>query len=144
MEKHEKSKKGLLTKVILCCLIVLIISPYLLMLVTPMRRPESMSTNYVLRLTPIGMDMEEVIKIVENHRNWSIAWISYERGFPHPRIVSAGTYIVGDKSMRVNMRSFWPANMPLVGLFMEMIVSIFFGFDEDGKLTDVYVWKSSQ
>ena len=107
-----------------------------------------MATNYVLRLTPIGMDMDEVIRIVRNHRNWDIAWTSHESGFSHPQlryitdVRNEGLHIIGDKSIRVDAGRFWPADIPIMGLFMETMASIFWGFDEDGKLIEVYVWRS--
>ena len=83
MEKTKGSNKRILL-IIICCALVLVMVRIIPMIVNPMRRPESMATNYVLRLTPIGMDMEEVISILENHINWRIRWISYERGFSRP------------------------------------------------------------
>ena len=149
--KTLKKIKKLLLWTLLICIIALVLSPYFLMLVNPMRRPESMATNYILRLTPLGTDMEEVISIVENHRSWNIAWIRHDRGFPHPQPHTITPrpeerpFIVGDKSIRVDAGRFWPADIqPIMGLFMETIVSIFWGFDENGRLTEVYVWKSWQ
>ena len=142
----ENMKKRVI-RCAICFMLLLPLLPYILMLVNPMRRPEPMVTNYVLRLTPIGTDMEEVIRLVENHRNWNVAWISYDRGFSHPRPHDVTPppeerpFIVGDKSMKVDMRRIWPTNTPVMGYFMEMIVSIFWAFDEDGKLIDVYVWR---
>jgi len=154
MADNKKNNKQRLKKIILYCLLVclfsLVMLPFLLMIINPMRRPESMITNYVLRRTPIGMDMEEVIILLENHRNWDIRWINYERGFPHPRPHTLvprpdeRPFIVGDKSIRVDAGRFWPADTPIIGFFMETIVSIFWGFDEDGRLIEVYVWKSSR
>ena len=147
-----KNIKKRLLKIIICCALccvpVLLVLPYILMLVNPMRRPEPMVTSYVLRLTPIGTDMEEVIRTVENHRNWRVWWINYDRGFSHPRPHTITPYpeeypfVVGDKSMRVEVGRVWPTNTPVLGYFMEMIVSIFWAFDEDGRLIEVYVWRS--
>jgi len=141
-------------KLLLCAalffILALIVLPFILMLVNPMRRPEAMAKNYVLRLTPLGMDIEEVVGIVENHRNWRITQVSYEWGFPHPRphtlipIPEEWPYVVGDMSIRVDMDRFWPTNVPIVGFLMETIVTIFWGFDANGVLTDVYVWSSSR
>ena len=105
-----------------------------------------MATDYVLRLTPIGMDMEEVISIVENHRNWSIRSINYEWGFSHP--LHASGSIVGEKSITAwghpAGSGYWPAPIPvpIYGWFFRTVVSIFWGFDEDGKLIEIYVRQS--
>jgi len=134
-----------------CCVFVWFIIVIIVLIINPMRRPLFMAENYILRIVPIGTDMDEAIEILENHRNWNIAWIS-DRGFRHPRphdirpMIHSSEWpvIVGDKSIRVDVGRHWPAHFFGPGLLMEAIVSIFFGFDEDGKLTDVYVWKSAQ
>jgi len=152
MEKTKKPKRRWL-KVIICCVLVLSIARIIPMIVNPMRRPESMATNYVLRLTPLGTDIEDVVEIVSNHRNWSFRGVNYDRGFSHPRphtlvpMPEEWPFIVGDKSVAVwghplSSAGYWPAYMPFSGWFFSTAVSIFWGFDEDGKLIEVYVWQS--
>jgi len=112
----------------------------------PMRRSTRAATNYVLSLTPIGTHIDDAVSIVENHRDWSIWWINYERGFPHPSFHTIvprpdeRPFIVGDMSMRVEVGRFRPANILIMGLLMETVVSVFYGFDAGGYLTEVYVW----
>lgn len=148
MDKPVRRNKKLSKQVILtiiCCVLAITLLQLILLLVNPMRRSESLATNYILRLTPIGTDMDEVIRIIENHRNWNIARINREQGFAHPRqgglSIEQGRTIVGEKSIRVDMRRY----IPFVFFpFMETNVSMFWAFDEDGKLIEVYVWKSSR
>jgi len=143
--KQPKKIKEVVLNALFVSLFVLIVLPYILMLINPMRRPQSMATHYVLRLTPIGMSMEEVIRIVENHRNWDVWWISRERGFPRP---PGSSNIMGEKSIAVwagpSGTSFWPSTSPFpaFGWFFRTSVSIFWGFDEDGKLIYVFVRQS--
>jgi len=122
-------------------------------IINPMRRPAARATEYVLRLTPIGTDMDEVIKSVENHRNWHMhpGGINRDRGFRHPRPESTTIpredwpVRVGYKSIRVEKGTYWPATfLAPWGILMETVVATFYAFDEDGKLTEVYVWKTSR
>jgi len=132
-------------------LIVWIIFTIIITLVDPIRRSEESVTSHILRLTPIGTHIEDVIETLQNYRNWDRHWhisrVSYELGFPHPRphtiipIPEDSFFVVGEKSIIGDTR-YWPAHLLPPGLFMEAIVSIFWGFDEDGKLIEVYVWKS--
>jgi len=117
----------------------------ILMLRNPIRRPTPMLTNYVLRLTPIGMHIDDVISIVGNHREWRIWWVSRENGFVHPhpqeiRPLSEGwPVIVGEQSIRVQAGRY-----RFNGLLLQTTVSIFWAFDEEGMLTEIYIWKSSR
>ena len=108
-----------------------------------MRRPNPMPTNYVLSLTPLGTHIDDVISIVENHKDWNISMINRERGFVHPtphdiRPLSEGwPIIIGDKSIIVD------AGYYRVGLLSRTVVSIHYGFDTDGYLVEVFVWRST-
>jgi len=116
------------------------------MIPNPMRRPHGMATNYILRLTPIGMDINEVLYIIEGHRNWHIGTPNFERGFLRPPDVSSSR--VGEKSITARGHplgsGYWPAPIPVPiwPWFFRTIVSIYWGFDADGKLIEVYVHQS--
>ena len=139
--------------VIFALIALIVLIPYILMIFNPMRRPHEMATNYVLRLTPIGMDMEEAINVLEGHRNWNIN-INYDRGFAHPRPSidrphpRGGFYIVGEKSISAwahpSGSGYWPGaiSTPIYGWFFRTTVSVFWGFDENEKLIEVYVRQS--
>ena len=58
------------------------------------------------------------------------------------RALMASSNIVGDKSIAVWAGDYWPASLPLVGVFFRTSVSIFWGFDEDGKLIEIYARQS--
>jgi len=138
-ETEEVNKISQKRKIIICCVLAFVMFRIIPILANPMRRPETMSTNYVLNLTPIGTDMEDVIDILEGHRNWHINSPNFERGFRHPLDDS----IVGEKSITARGHpsgsGFWPAYMPIYGWLLRTTVSIFWGFDEDGKLIEVFV-----
>ena len=128
-------------------LIILLFWPLIPMVFNPMRRPQSLIRRHVLMLTPIGMSMENVLMVIENNDQWGNPSVNYETGFPHPRHnvpgwpVSplTGISIVGDQSIRVFVEPYRPSNVPILGLFAETRVTIFWGFDENGNLIEVYV-----
>ena len=161
MKKIKLSNRlGLLT-VIFPVIMAIVIPLAILMVVNPMRGPQFMINIYVLRLTPLGTHIDDVVEIVENNDRWRIRNISYEWGFRHPRpdrvrgwpndpVLPPGwilsewnNVIVGDKYIRVDSGPYWPAivPVPVIGFFMTTSSSIFWGFDEDGKLIAVYVWQ---
>jgi len=135
-----------ISMVVLVLIMFIILAPYILMIHNPMRRPPEMARNYVLRLTPIGMDIEEVIEILDGHRNWHVNSLNFSRGFPYP--TSTSDNFIGVKSIFAwgypSGAEYWPAPiiMPIYGWFFRTSVSIFWGFDEDGKLIDVFVRQS--
>lgn len=108
------------------------------MIYSPMRRPESMVRNHILRHTQIGMSMEEVIEIIENRGNWGNPIINRSNGFLHPTLFVDGPdgsrtrAIIGEQSIQSRHRYSIP-------LFPDRSIRVFWGFDESGKLIEVYV-----
>jgi len=109
-----------------------------------LRRPQPMVTTYILNLTPIGMHIDDV---VESREDWRVHYISYDGGFPHPRLhgenhgwptTRSGHPIIGEQSIRVHAGIYraW------YKLFFNTFVDVLWGFDEDGKLIEIFVWKS--
>ena len=149
MKMFKKFRKYILLVIISFAGIV-IISPLVLMVSNPMHRPEPMIRDYVLRLTPKGMSMEDAIAVIENNDACGPPSISYNSGFAHPMHNAPGWPVspltgvsiveIGDKSIRVVDGPFRPSSIPIMGLILQTRVSIFWGFDEDGKLIEVYVW----
>ena len=112
------------------------------MIYNPVRRPRFMVRNHVLRLTPMGTHIDDAAAIIEGIGGWRMARVNYERGFLLPAPSDPFGDAVGYMSIRVWARPYWPGNLPIIGLLAQTSTSIFWGFDADGKLTDVYVWKS--
>jgi len=89
------------------------------------------------------MDMEEVIKIIENNERWGDPEIRKDVGFIHPDPAGSagsrwdyggrvGPLFVGEQSIRIRHRYSIP-------LFLDRIVRILWGFDENGNLIEVYI-----
>jgi arginine deiminase len=61
---------------------VLIISGVIVLhLSNPLRRSETRIREDILKITPIGTSMDEVIEIIQNNEKWELFNISYERGY---------------------------------------------------------------
>lgn len=130
-------RKTMIYTLIVLSVIVLIVA--IIMLLNPLRRSQEHIKNDILKLTPMGTSMEDVIKIIESKRQWEIDYISYEHGYrrpgtpEHSDIALGRETIVGEKSIRV-----------FVGEYRNIFitsVTVFFGFDKNSKLIEIYVWK---
>ncbi|MCL2109102.1 MAG: hypothetical protein FWH20_07140 [Oscillospiraceae bacterium] len=132
MQKSRKSKRiMIISTIILICIIVINI-------INPVRMPNWFIRTYMLILTPIGTDMDRVIKIAEGHLLWKVNSI-YERGYTHRNgrpdrgTTSKEENIIGVKSIEVYIGKYH--------MFFRRDVSVFYAFDEEGKLIDVAVLK---
>ena len=126
--------------VILATVMVVVV----LVLLDPLRSSPQRIRAAMLKHTPIGMSMEEVIGVIENNDTWEID-ATRENGYimrgrrPYPdidfRFVNGNT-IIGVKSMRVYIGSY--------NFFFfagRTTVYAYYGFDEDSKLVDIAVGK---
>ncbi len=130
-------RKTMIYTLIVLSVIVLIVA--IILLLNPLRRSQEQIKNDILKLTPMGTSMEDVIKIIESKKQWEIDYISHEHGYRRPGtpeysdIALGRETIVGEKSIRV-----------LVGEYRNIFitsVTVFFGFDKNSKLIEIYVWK---
>jgi len=111
------------------------------MIYNPMRRPAPMIRNHILRHTPLGMNIEEVIEIINNNDRWGTPSINRNSGFRHTNPSGSrwdydgrvGPLIIGEQSIQAR-----PARYNVI-LWHERNARIFWGFDEDGNLIEVYV-----
>jgi len=140
MKKRRKLKV-----ILLSTLTIIMLATVMPMLTTPIRRPTNMVRRYILRITPIGTNINDVITIIENRGDWGTHSVDLERGFipgsgarpplePDLRIT-----VIGDMSIRVRIGGYraWYKM-----LFLSVTdIGVFWGFDEDGNLIDVHVRK---
>jgi len=113
------------------------------MIYNPMRRPASMIRNHILRHTPIGMCIEDVIEVIENNERWGAPTVNRRSGFRHPRrIVPEGpggaltAATIGEQSIQTRPEAY------NVILYHIRVTRIFWGFDENGQLIEVFVSSS--
>jgi hypothetical protein len=91
----------------------------------------------VLKTTPIGMSMEDVVWRANSNR-LGIHHIDNEFGYALSGRASWSFFpdevVVGEKSVRGFFRDSSNPEFPVSG------IQIFWGFDENSKLIDVYIW----
>ena len=106
----------------------------------PLQRPDFLVRQYVLKRTPIGMSMEDVVEVIEGQEEWVLRNINYDGGYlsPNTRLpaepTTSGEYSIGEKSIRA-----------LVGEYQYLLVTsvtVFWGFDENSELIEVEIWKT--
>jgi len=134
----------ILSFVIIIALVVSIVG--MIWLSNPLRMPQPMVTNYILRLTPIGIHIDDVIEVIEGREDWRVHYIDQRSGFVHPRLrgedhgwpTDRNRPIIGNQSIRANVGAY----QAWYKMFFVTHVDVFWGFDEDGYLIEIYVWKS--
>ena len=108
----------------------------------PLRRSTDEIREDILELTPIGMSMDEVIKVMESNKEWDIYYVNERSGYvmnadrpgePSPSDIEEGR-VIGVKSARALIGTY--QNIPHMAY-----VSVFWAFDEDSKLIDIAVRK---
>ncbi|MCL2578168.1 MAG: hypothetical protein FWE27_09000 [Defluviitaleaceae bacterium] len=97
----------------------------------PLRHSDVRIRENILKLTPIGSTIEDVIQVIESNEAWEwngrIADIGYQTH-------SNTTALTGAQSIRVTLGTYSNG-------FIVYVVS-FWGFDEEGILLDVRIWKA--
>ena len=130
--------------IFLAIIIGVIILITLVMPLHPFFRSPRRIMNDTLRLTPMGMHIDDVASIVQsqtiirNVEEMRNPIIRYDRGYVSPNSMVPGwpvteigiSSIVGHKSIQVAYST-----------HLGMSIGIYWGFDEDGKLIDVLVAK---
>ena len=110
-------------------IIILIIA---VVLSNPLRWSEESIERYVLNKTPINSSFDEVRLVINNHK-WKISDSSQTHGFYDQRFRPAK--ITGDMYIRASLGDYQ-------GIPFEANVTIYWGFGKDGKLIDVWIWKT--
>ena len=118
----------------------------IIIIIHPNPDPAEIIRNQVLEQTPKGMSMDDVLEIIEANDEWKLHGVSYDGGFVLPYdpvpgwpTTSDGQSIIGEKSIRARLE----ASYPMDRLFFHTTVSIFWGFDKDEKLVEVYIWRNT-
>ena len=128
--------------IVLLLLAVVFLTPFVLMISNPMRRPPEMARNYILRLTPLGTHIDDVVEIMErngygrlNIRDFGFSPIT---SAAPPPLGQPDVPRVGVQSAGIGMGNY---HLTWYRWFHTTEVGVSWGFDEDGKLIDVHVRK---
>ena len=128
MKKFSNKKKVLLFSCILTTVTIIII----IFLLNPLWQPAPLIRANMLNLTPKDTSMEEVIRVIKENWEWEgyIADVGYLRQDVTPRVR------IGEKSIKV-----FQGKYPFVIFYT--YVTVYYGFDENDKLIDIWVWKDT-
>jgi len=129
---------------ILIALSVGVVITMAILLSNPLRRSEDRIRANMLKLTPIGTSMEDVIKVVEGNEKWKIntvrdygyLLVNGVPSFPYFSPIEEKEYdyhLIGEKSMCVYLGEYRT-------IFITS-VEVYYAFDEDSKLIDIAVKK---
>jgi hypothetical protein len=102
----------------------------------PLRRSEENIKSMLLEVTPIGSKESDVRTIVEQ-KGWLSPRYSGTTGF-RKQETGRASEIVGKTSIRGHLGSYLGFPVPL-----PTDVTVFWGFDGDSVLIDVWVWKTT-
>ena len=133
----------------LLTLLVIIVIIVLVSLSNPLRKPQEEIRENILALTPIGMSMEDVLKVTEQNKEWETLYVNYERGVSSAEL-GYTVPVRGEKSIRVmigkyHFDPYFDKDIlnAIVCTFFKRTVEVFWAFDEDSKLIEIYVTKST-
>ena len=95
----------------------------------------------LLALTPVGMNKEGVLHVIDSQEKWAIMRVNYDRGFalvdigiPFPDEYASDMHpVIGEKFIRVK-----------IGDYVERFhttVSVYWAFDSNERLIDLYARK---
>jgi hypothetical protein len=105
----------------------------------PLRRSEKSIRTSMLKLTPVGTGMEDVIGVIESNENWAyyIRDIGYVFVYDRPskRAPISNEPVVGVKSIVVHIGEYHA--------FFLTDVSVFYAFGKDSTLIDIAVLKET-
>jgi len=108
-------------------------------------RPKSAIRRDILRITPLGTNMEDVLRIIEE-REWKFTYTSETNGYfvqdSRPEFFEINlignrdnVVVIGEKSIRTSIGKY--NRFFVVGTY----VQVFYAFDEDSNLVDVAIGK---
>jgi hypothetical protein len=108
-------------------------------------RPQSAIRRDLLRITPVGTSMEDVLKVIEE-REWTLRWTSNTYGYfitrghvndgATRRQIEDGISVeVGKQSIRIYLGRY--------RVIFAIDVGVYYAFDEDSRLIDIAIRKEA-
>jgi len=101
---------------------------------SPLRKSEDVIKSDILSSVPYGSDISEVLVFLKANK-YEIDEINRERGFSDQR--TKPSKITGNMFIRAEFGEYRGY------LLFITSVTVYFGFDESGKLIDIWVWKTT-
>ena len=133
----------------LLVLLVFIVVAVLISLANPLAKSQEEIRENILKLTPIGTSMDDVVKIIENNKKWETMYVNDKNGYsimggiPSEASSNEVDTVVGKKSIRVMIGKYHFQPQFDIYAFIERYVNVFWAFDENSKLIEVSVRKDA-
>lgn len=121
---------------LLAIVMVIILCEGIRIVTNPLIQPEEKIREKLLKQTPLGTHMDDVIQLIKSKEDWKLRGIDYEHGFIHQG--TAQREVIGEKSVRVHLGDY----RIITNLYLATDVTVFFGFNENAELIDIWVWKT--
>ena len=135
---------------ILLALLALIVIPIAFLglriafdLENPMRQSNEQIRADLLELTPIGMSIEDIVQVIASNEKWKVDYVNYDHGVymgelgypddPEDYALKKMT-VRGEKSIRATIGGYTN--------FYMTFVDVWWAFDEDSKLIEIFVKKA--
>ena len=97
------------------------------------RGPGAEVQQVLLGKTPLGSSMEDVLKVIEQN-GWALRHVDEKRGFPDQR--TGPPRPTGSKHIQADAGDY-------LGVPFISNATIYWGFDDSGKLIDAWVWRTT-
>ena len=114
-------------------LIILTSVVALYIFLNPLRRSEISIRKYLLNQTPLGTTFSAVRDYVEAE-GWGVTMSSTRSGYIRRDIKPS--VVVGSQYLRTSIGEYQ-------GFPFAVDVTAFWGFDDDGELVDIWIWKTA-
>ena len=129
--------------IILLLLAIILLVDLIPQIINPIQRPTNMLRNYILRITPLGTSLDDVVDIINSKDEWGSANLRdyglYPANPTEPYMEDRERTRIGEKTVGTHvgryrsLRSFF--------FLSEVGVAIFWAFDANDALIDVHIWK---
>ncbi|HIF93677.1 MAG TPA: hypothetical protein EYQ60_11215 [Myxococcales bacterium] len=99
-----------------------------------LRLPANTLERQLLKRTPLGANVSVVRNLITSE-GWEVRYDDLNRGFLDQSVVPS--VVVGQGSIRAYLGRYWGIPIPFW-----TDVAVFWGFDSNGKLMAIWVWKT--
>ena len=139
--------------VLLAIVLLVVVIDYIIMPhIYPIRRSWDGVRDYILTLTPIGTDRDNVEEFINERENWRIVGGSRSRGvvvpgpltpppipdWPITPVAPREQSVIGESHITADIGSYRALRRLFI---LEVNVRVYWAFDADGKLIEVLVEK---
>ena len=129
--------------IVLLLLAVILLVDLIPRIINPIQRPNNMLKNYILKITPLGTNLDDVVEVINNKDDWGSANLRDYGLYPayptEPYMEDRERPRIGEKTVSTNIGSY--RSLRDVFFLMRVGVAIFWVFDAEDILIDVHVWK---